>query len=254
MILKIKHFVVIVTIIGVVSCSADITKVNKAVSQTLQITDTLTTNSAVEGFVAPYRQRVTSVLDSALAYAPKTLTKEDGHYNTSEGNLLADLVLKMANPIFKARTGRSIDFVLLNHGGIRSLISEGKVSAKTAYEVMPFENDIVVVEMSGTAVRELVSFLIASKVPHPIAGIQIIVDKDAILEALNIQGKPFNESASYFVATSNYLISGGDNMTFFSKGLNQWELDYYIRNAMIDYFSAVDTLKSKVDDRFVKHN
>ncbi|MEA1786342.1 5'-nucleotidase [Arenibacter sp. GZD96] len=254
MILKIKHFVIITTIFTLISCTYERVGLHKVVVNSQTITDSIQHQVAIEAFILPYRQRVTTILDSALAYAPEVLSKEDGRYNSTEGNLLADLVLQMAQPVFKARTGYDIDFVLLNYGGIRSTISKGNVSARTAYEVMPFENDIVIVQLNATAVRDIVSFLIKADVPHPIAGIQIQLNDRNEPETVKIKGNLLNEAETYFVATSNYLAAGGDNMTFFSKGINQWELNYYIRNAMIDYFGKVDTLKSKIDDRFVKHN
>jgi hypothetical protein len=52
------------------------------------------------------------------------------------------------------------------------------------------------------------------------------------------------------VATSDYLVTGGDNMTFFTEALSKTETDYKIRNAIIDYFSKVDTLTPKVDLRY----
>ena len=167
---------------------------------------------------------------------------------------MADIVLLEANPVFKSRTGKNIDFALLNHGGIRSIISKGSVSARTAYEVMPFENSIVVVELSGKSVLEMVHFLIGSKRPHPFAGMQIVLNSKDKLASLKIQGEIFDLNKNYFVATSNYLVTGGDNMQFFTKKISVTETDYLIRNAMIDYFKKVDTLKAIVDDRFYKLN
>ena len=66
---------------------------------------------------------------------------------------------------------------------------------------------------------------------------------------MNIQGKPFDENRSYYVATSNYLATGGDNMKFFRSGSKITDLQYLIRNAMIDYFKKTDTLRARVDDR-----
>ncbi len=81
---------------------------------------------------------------------------------------------------------------------------------------------------------------------------QIVVNKEDGLESVNINGKPFDESSTYFVATSDYLITGGDKMDFLKEYQSTTDTDYLIRNAMIDYFKKVDTLKSSVDDRFIK--
>lgn len=252
MILKIKHFVIFITIVLVAGCKETPQKLHKINAKLIAIDSSISQIDSITQFVTPYRNRINEVLDSTLAYAPRMITKTDGFYNTSAGNLMADVILSESNPIFKARTGKNIDFVLLNHGGIRSIISAGKVSARTAYEVMPFENSIVVVELSGTSVLDLVDFLIKSKRAHPVSGMQIIIDKKDKIKTLKIQGKPFVEKQRYFVATSNYLVTGGDNMGFFKNMLGKTDTDYLIRNAMIDYFKKVDTLKPVVDDRFYK--
>ncbi|WP_299163132.1 5'-nucleotidase C-terminal domain-containing protein [uncultured Eudoraea sp.] len=252
MILKIQHFVIFVTIACLYACNDAPKKLSKISGKQLPITDSINVTDSIDIFVAPYRKRVNEVLDSTLAFAPSQITKKDGKYNTSAGNLMADIMLSEANPVFKSRTGHEIDFVISNYGGIRSIISEGKVSARTAYEVMPFDNSIVVVAIKGKSVRDLISFLINAKNPHPIAGIQIILNNNETLKDVNIQGLPFDENRTYYVATSNYLADGGDEMGFFRDGLNTVDLNYLIRNAMIDYFKKVDTLTAKVDDRFIK--
>ena len=253
-ILRIKHFVIFVTLCSLLSCKREKITLNAIAGKQIMISDSVSSDNDIETFVSPYRKRVNEVLDSTLAYAAIPITKDDGKYNTSAGNLMADIVFKEANPIFQARTGKAIDFVILNHGGIRSIISKGAVSTRTAYEVMPFENTIVVVELNGKSVRELVSFLIRSNRAHPISGIQIVIDKDDSLQYLNIQGKPFNEDQNYYVATNNYLVSGGDDMGFFKDGIKITETDYLVRNALIDHFKKVDTLAPSVDDRFYKLN
>lgn len=249
-----KLFVVFITICLFSGCREKPVQLKSISGKRIAITDSLISVDSLEKFIKPYRDRVNQVLDSTLAFAPYAITKSDGEWNTTAGNLMADIVLEQAGPIFKKRTGKTVDFVLLNHGGIRSIISEGPVTARTAYEVMPFENQIAVTKMSGRAVRELVGFLIRSGRAHPIAGIQITMDNDKSLRSVKIHGKPFDENRSYYVATSDYLVKGGDDMGFFRENDTIINLDYKIRNAMIDYFKKVDTLKPVVDNRFRQIN
>ncbi|PCJ94046.1 MAG: hypothetical protein COA50_12865 [Flavobacteriaceae bacterium] len=249
---KIKHFVVFVTIILFLSCQKKNYTLTKIDGTQIKLNDSIKNLTSIDSFIAPYQNRINKILDSSLAYAPKVITKEEGQYNTTAGNLMADIIYTQASPIFNSRTGKEIDFVLLNHGGIRSIISKGNVTARTAYQVMPFENAIVVVELNGKSVRELVSFLILSGRPHPISGLQVVLNSDDSLQSVNINKKPFDEERTYFVATSSYLLNGGDQMNFFKDHLSVTELDYMIRNAMIDYFKKVDTVAPVIDDRFMK--
>ncbi len=217
-----------------------------------QINDSLPSSETISAYIAPFQKHVNAILDSTLSYAPYVISKTDGVYNTPAGNLMADIVLREANPIFKLRSSANIDFAVLNYGGIRSDISKGKVSARTAYEVMPFENMIVVVELDGKAIREMVRFLINSNQAHPISGLQVILDNKNKLQSVNIRGVPFDENRTYQVATSDYLLQGGDSMVFFKEGIKTVNLNYLIRNAMIDYFGSVDTLRPVIDNRFIK--
>ncbi len=236
------------------SCKKSLSYLSEIKAEQVEINDALPALDSIETFISPYKNRLNQIMDSTLAYAPVILTKDDGDLNTSSGNLLADIVLEMGSPIFENRRGKPIDFVVLNHGGIRAPISKGDVTTRTAYEVMPFDNYISVVEMSGKAVREMVNFLIKSGRAHPIAGLQIVLEDSGELQSVNIQGTPFDEQRIYFVGTSDYLIQGGDNMGFFKNASATTTIDYLIRNAMVDYFKKVDTLHTQVDDRFIKLN
>lgn len=252
MILKIKHFVIFITIVSLTACKQDPVSLSNIEAKLISIDSTLLEVDSIDAYVTPYRNRINAVLDSTLAYAPNMITKVDGEFNTSAGNLMADIVMSEASPIFKSRTGNEIDFVLLNHGGIRSIISKGNVSARTAYQVMPFENSIAVAELKGSSLVDVVEFLIKSKRAHPVSGIQITMEPSGKLKSIKIKGKPLDIKRNYYVATSDYLVSGGDNMVFFKDGLSITNLNYLIRNAMIDNFKKVDTLSASVDNRFVK--
>ncbi|MDO6605474.1 5'-nucleotidase C-terminal domain-containing protein [Arenibacter palladensis] len=252
--LKNKHFVIIATLLLGQSCKESVPKLRNIEGQRIQINYSAIPKDSVENVIAPYRNRINEVLDSVLAYAPKAISKTEGILNSPAGNLMADIVMQEVNPVFAARTGKQIDFVLLNFGSIRSVISQGDITERTAYEVMPFENSIVIAELDGKAIRAMVSFLTKSSVAHPISGIQIIVDKNKSLQAVNIQGKPFDENRTYYVATSDYLITGGDKMDFLKEYLTLTDSDYLIRNTLIDYFKKIDTLKAATDDRFLQIN
>jgi len=226
----------------------------KIQGERIEINDSLKTATAIEDFVKPYRDHVNKNLDSVIAYSVKTYTKNDGELETEIGNLMADMVYEQANLIFNKRTGKDIDMVLLNHGGIRSIISKGPITTRTAYKVMPFENETVVVDLKGTQIKELIKHLASAKRAHPFSGLRLQLDKnDAVIRA-SINGKSIDYSKNYLVATSDYLYNGGDRMSFFQTNDSLYTLDYKIRNALIDYFKKVDTLNPQIDGRFTKLN
>lgn len=255
MIIKIKQIVAFITITCVFSCKQAPDKLTSITPVILPVDAKYPSVDSISTYIAPYKNRIDEVLDSTLAYAPFDISKTDGQLNTTAGNLLADVVYHMANPIFKKRTSNSIDGVLLNHGGIRSVISKGNVSARTAYEVMPFENTIEVVALKGEAMQQLFTYLATNRKAHPIHGFEILLSANGGLQKTEIQNKPFDTNKTYFIATSNYLANGGDAMIFFKTNEGIFATDYLIRNALIDYFTKVDSLQPKIDNRFTQtHN
>ncbi|WP_323787831.1 5'-nucleotidase C-terminal domain-containing protein [Psychroserpens sp.] len=218
----------------------------------IAITDSLKADQSIEDYIEPYRIQINTSLDSVISYAKDTYSKRDGHLNTAIGNMMADAVYEQSNPVFKSRTGHDIDFVLLNHGGIRSIISKGAISTRTAYSVMPFENSVVVVDMKGDKVQELVNYLVKEQRAHPIHGLQIILDQNLELKSATIGGENIDPSKTYHVATNDYLYNGGDRMTFFKPNEKLHDLNYKIRNVLIDYFTKKDTIAPVIDDRFIQ--
>ncbi|WP_225312694.1 5'-nucleotidase C-terminal domain-containing protein [Pseudotamlana haliotis] len=206
----------------------------------------------METFIAPYREHIKKDLDSAIAYAAETYSKNDGALNTAVGNLMADIAYEQANPIFLKRSGHDIDMVLLNYGGIRSILPKGDVTKGTAYKLMPFENSLVVAAIKGNQINDLVNYLVKAKKAHPIAKLKITLDKDGSLLESKIKGENIDANKTYYVATNDYLYQGGDDMTFFQPNDSHYTLDYKIRNTLIDYFMKTDTINPVRDDRFTQ--
>jgi len=250
--LYIKFFVVSIAILSTAACRQQAMRLGEIETSQVQIDSTLGEVDSLEAYIAPYREHVDEVLNAPLCYAPETLSKTDGKRNSSMGNLMADILLKEADKVLRLRENIRVDMAIMNHGGIRTAISKGPVSERTAYEVMPFENGLVVAALKGNTVAEMVDFLRQAEVPHPVSGLKIRLDSEGNLEFLRIQGKPLDPEKTYYVATSDYLIGGGDRMTFFQQHEALYKTDYKIRNAMVDYFKEIDTLRSRVDDRFIQ--
>lgn len=246
------HFVLFLTFIFFISCVEKKVYVNKIEGRQIAITNTLPEVSEVDNFIKPYREKIDKDMVEVLAYAPETLEKSKGEWQTTIGNLQADITLASANKIFKARESKLVDACLLNHGGIRSVINKGNVTTRTAFELMPFENSLVVVALKGGQIMEIVDYIIKEKKPHPLAGLTFVIDKNNVAKNILINGNPVDTEQIYYVATNDYLYNGGDSMNFFKKGIQVYDLDYKLRNVWIDYFKEVDTIPVIRDERIRK--
>ncbi len=229
-------------------------KITKSEGENISISEDLKSNQAIEAVIAPYKENLDKSMIEVLSYAVDTYSKSDGDYNTAIGNLMADAVFELSNPIFKSRTGNEIDIVLLNHGGIRSILPKGNVTTKSAYSLMPFENSVVVVALKGSVLMEMTTYLKAFKKAHPISGLELVLNANNSYQKIRVNGKPIDLAKTYYVATNDYLYNGGDRMYFLKKSDTLYDLNYKIRNVLIDYFTKYDTLNPEKDLRFIKLN
>jgi len=250
--MKPVYFLTCFALLCLMACK-DPLKISKVEGVRIEITDSLKNESKIDTFIAPFKAHIDSSLNAPLCYSPKVFTKKDGELNTAIGNMMADAIMELADPVFRSRTGHHLDFVLLNHGGIRSVIPEGPVTTRTAYQIMPFENEVVVVGLKGEQIKSLLTYLKKAKRAHPISKeLQIRLNEDYELISATIHKVPFDENRLYYIATNDFLYDGGDKMNFFKPNAYFSSLNYKVRNVLIDYFKTVDTLKIAADNRFIR--
>ena len=97
---------------------------------------------------------------------------------------------------------------------------------------MPFENEMVIVTLSGETTGKLLDF-IAAKGGVPVSGLKLTLRDTLVVSAL-INGVPFDKSKSYKVVTSDYLANGGDNLSFMADALNKEIPHVKLRDAFIN--------------------
>jgi len=249
---KNQLLILICVLNSIYSCKQEPVALSKIEGKQITIIDTFKIDQDFDALISPYRARLEEDINTVLSYSPETYSKSDGGLNTAIGNLMANIVFVEGNPIFNRRTNKNIDVVLLNHGSIRSIISKGNITTETAFKVMPFENNIVVVALKGQQIDSMMQYLSEAKRAHPVQGMQLTLDGNYKISKALIKGKPIIKDKTYYVATSNYLYDGGDKMRFFKPNDSVYYLDYKIRNAMIDFFKKEDTINPKIDNRFTQ--
>ena len=218
-------FVVIASILF--SCSKHV-YVQQTQPQHFVIKDT-EVDSQIVKTIKPYKQSLDGKMHEVIGIAPVALTKKTPE--SSLGNFFAESVFQ------RVKTLKNVDtlntFAMFNNGGLRTSVPQGDIMVGSMYELMPFENKLVIIKISGERLRKLLDF-IAEKDGAPVAGIRfVIVDKSAT--DITINGKPFDLNSTYFIATSDYLAGGGDK--FFTAGENNSmvKTDILLRDILIDY-------------------
>lgn len=249
-----KKSIYLILIISVFfSCKKEQIQVKKITGKQIEITDAYISDTLISNFVAPYKDKLQEEINRVLCYNPRTLTREETPLESSLGNTYADICFQISDSIFKRQTGKNIDFALFNYGGIRNSIPQGDIKVKNIFELMPFENMLVIAELSGTQIQLLFDYLEKKKEAHPISHLKLVM-KEEKLETILIQNKPFDPEKNYYVLTHDYLQHGGDNMSFFENSLSLFNTQVKVRDALINHLTTLDTLKATIDNRFTQIN
>lgn len=210
------------------------------------INENLTDDKEMEKMILPYKQKLDGEMNRVISYTPVDLSKVG--FNSALANLNCDMVLEEAGLIYEKEHHQKIDMCLLNHGGIRRTFTKGDLTVKNVFELMPFENEVVVVTLSGGKMLEMFRFLSAADVGHPVSGIRFVSnDENSIL----VNGQKFDRSRTYTVVTNDFLLKGGDQMRFFENPLKTEYLGIRQRDLMMGYFEKHDTIQVNLDKRIL---
>ncbi len=249
-----KYFFTLLIGLILTSCQEKTMQLQRIEGTQIPINKNNELDAEINKTIAPYKETLEAEMNEVLAYAPQDFYKgrNDDKAETSIGNFMADLCYTQGNPVFKKQSGKNIDFVLLNYGGIRAGIPKGEVTVRNAYEVMPFENSMVVVELSYEKLQDLFQYLGKSSKAHPTSKqLQIHFSNEKVTKA-TIHGKELDAKKTYFVLTSDYLQHGGDRMNFFKEPIKLYNLEYKIRDAILDELKTIETITAKEDGRMVR--
>jgi 2',3'-cyclic-nucleotide 2'-phosphodiesterase (5'-nucleotidase family) len=155
--------------------------------------------------------------NEVVASAPFELIGEREFVRTGEtnlGNMLTESLLNISGA----------DIALTNGGGIRTSIDVGDVTKGEVLTVLPFGNTVRVIELTGADVIAAIENGITDypepkgAFPH-IAGMTVKFDAtlpagERVTEVM-VAGVLIDETATYSLATNDFLVAGGDGYTMF---------------------------------------
>jgi len=197
--------------------------------RTLPVSFNTAKDSAMLAFIAPYK-------DSLKAFTAGIVGRTDTGYfperpSSNLSNLCADLVFGFADSCLKSQSGFPVDMAVLNMGGLRTALPKNEITMGNMYEVMPFENSVVLLKLSGSAVDSLFRHIIR-RGGEPVSGLKLEVDEKQKYTAWLGQRR-FDSRRDYWVATSDYLAFGGDGFSMFKSPMQIIYLKRTVRDVLI---------------------
>lgn len=241
-----KFLLLGIALLSLTACKTTSLQVaNVQTQKNISINKELKDDEGFAKFIEPYTLKLNKEMNQKISYTQVDLTKEGD--NSNLGNLLADYTFDGADVWTKANLNKNVDAALINIGGIRTTIGKGDILLKNVFEVMPFENEVIIVKMKGSDVQGLFDYYAKTQVNNPVSHLYIETNNGQLTKTL-INGKVVNPAQDYYIATSDYLALGGDNMKFFSKG-ESIPTGIKLRDLFIDYFKKNTEVNPKEDIR-----
>jgi 2',3'-cyclic-nucleotide 2'-phosphodiesterase (5'-nucleotidase family) len=226
---------------------------------------------AMQALVEQYRVPLDAVANELLGQASVDLTGRHaaGADVHSMGDLTADI-------IYDYSKGEKADAAVVNRGGMRADLSKGAVRYADINTVLPFDNTVMVVEMTGAELLEAMDVAVSGAggksygaYPHVSRNMRIAYcasasDCDNPLMAggtvtrLEIDGKAVKPDAHYRIATNDYLAKGGDFYTVFKIACERAEgycndTGALLRDVVAQYFRDNSPVQPKSEHRVVAH-
>ncbi|MBD0324812.1 MAG: 5'-nucleotidase C-terminal domain-containing protein [Pyrinomonadaceae bacterium] len=220
------------------------------------VDETVDSDPAVEAVIAPYSAKVRE-LEKPIGKLAADL-KRGGMGGGSLGNFVADALRTRA----QAKLGKPVLLAVMNSSGLRkSQIPAGDISTSDIFALLPFENALVTLELTGEQLRRFLDVTVARR--NAQSGARIVYrnnpeKKQNEIVSVKLGGageeRDIDPQATYTIVTIDYLVKRGGDYAVLQEGKNVRELGLTMRDAVLDYVraeaSAGRSLQANLDGRF----
>ena len=246
--MKNRFLVLGLAILSLSSCRTALSVAKVSAEKNISLSKDLPEDAAFTKVIEPYKAELEGKMNTKISYTNVDLNKQGD--NSNLGNLLADFTFEGADD-WARKNGipNGVDAAVINVGGIRSTIGKGDILTKHIYEVMPFENELVLVKMKYENMLELFDYYVKYQKNNPVSGLYIEVENNQLKKAL-INGNELDKNKTYYIATSDFLAYGGDDMKFFNKG-EIIPTGIKLRDLYIDFFKKNPVIKVNQETRLL---
>lgn len=192
-------------------------------------------SNPVAAIISPYSDSVNKLMNMVIGYNETQLEKK--RPGNTLGYFIADAYLEMA----RQKVDPNIDLAFMNSGGIRLPdLAAGAMTQGKVYELMPFDNLMVILKMKGSLLRQFLDTLAATEGVIA-SGINIeIVNKTT--QRVMIGGKPLDLNEDYTIVHSDYVAMNSSLL----KNIERKTTSYLLRDAIIDYVKFTNSQGKKI--------
>ncbi len=207
-------------------------------TESIPVTGEIADDPAVAAYIAPYAAEIKASFGQPLVKAPKGLFRGRRGEENLLGYWVADAMRESAQGVL----GVPVRFAITNSGGLRANLRPGQLKVEDIYELMPFENELVVVELTGAQVIQVVREGLLRRGGEPCSGVLVKVQGTPAQATLSVtwaDGSPIDPAEVVKVATTDYLYGGGDSIPTLKKGRRPFTTGLTLRQLLLDRCAAL---------------
>lgn len=180
----------------------------------------------MEQFIAPFKENIDKEMSQVIGKS--AFTMRAGKPESLLSNWNADVYLRAASKFLQ----EDIDMAVVNMGSLRAPITKGDITVGSIFQLMPFENELVVLWLKGSEIKKLFS-IFAQEGGQGIAGATLKIKDNQIAESA-IQGKKIEDDKEYSIATNDFLAGGNDRMLPLATPEKRVDTGLKIRNILME--------------------
>ena len=202
---------------------------------------------AIADSILGMQKRAEVGMDEVIGEAAIYLSRLGTGTQNLIGNLVCEAMLDYAEA----------DFAFLNLGGIRADINAGPVTYRDVFDVMPFDNQVVMMEVDGEFLKDIIEMRVSgSRHGLRVAGVEVVINRKREnydrVSSLLIGGKPWQADKIYKVVTTDFLLQGNAGLAMLTKipeeNITRYEQD--LREAIVEYIRKQSPVEIKIDNRW----
>ena len=194
--------------------------------------DRITPDAEMQARVDGWNAGVARIAAEPVGRNAARLVRDRGR-ESALGNLVTDAM--------RAAVGADIAFQ--NSGGLRADLAEGVVTRGSIYEVMPFDNTIVTLELTGAEVARVLEDGLRTGRVHQLSGLKVTFDTSRpemqrVTSLKAADGAPFDTSRVWKIAVNNFMADGGDESLTLASRKGKRDTQILVRDALEEFVKA----------------
>jgi 2',3'-cyclic-nucleotide 2'-phosphodiesterase (5'-nucleotidase family) len=178
----------------------------------------------------PYKNMLEKDMERVISFSEKEMVK--GKPESGLTNLLSDLLLEEGQ---KEAMRNNLQYTpvvsFTNYGGIRTSLPIGEITVGKIFELMPFENEMVFIQLTGEQLQQFYD-IVAENEGSSVSGVRFVISNGKAKNIM-IDGKKLDPASKYWMVTNDYSANGGDDLVVLTQRLELITSGKKIRDIII---------------------